>query len=157
MKYARVAVEKAVYTFDKLFDYSIPDNMEALAQKGCRVTVPFGRTNKKCIGIIFEIADTTDNKSTKKIAEVLDESPLLNDEMLELAVWIKERTFCTLYEAAKAMLPTGINHRMVASYAINSECPSEILDLTKCKRKFMPISIKEAYSLKRIIFSMHWV
>ncbi len=128
MKYARVAVEKAVFTFDKLFDYAIPADLEASAQKGCRVTVPFGRTNKKCIGIIFDVGDTTDSKSVKKIADVLDESPLLNEEMLKLAVWVKDRTFCTLYEAARAMLPTGINHRIVASYAVNSECPSQVLD-----------------------------
>lgn len=121
MKYAKVAVETAVYTFDKAFDYAIPEAMEASAKRGCRVTVPFGRSNKKCIGIIFDLSDTTESTRPKKILDVLDDSPLLNDEMLELAVWIKERTFCTLYEAAKAMLPTGINHRMVASYAVNTD------------------------------------
>ena len=134
MKYAKVAVEKAVFTFDKAFDYAIPEEMEASAQRGCRVTVPFGRSNKKCVGIIFEISDTTESARPKKILDVLDESPLLNDEMLELAVWIKERTFCTLYEAAKAMLPTGINHRIVASYAVNSDCSENIeekLDATE--------------------------
>ena len=47
MKYAKVAVESAVFTFDKAFDYAIPEEMEASAQRGCRVTVPFGRSNKK--------------------------------------------------------------------------------------------------------------
>lgn len=136
MKYARVAVETAVFTFDKLFDYSIPESMADAAQKGCRVTVPFGRNNKKCVGFIFEISSSTDSPKVKKITEVLDEKPLLNDEMLELAVWIKERTFCTLYEVAKAMLPTGINHRIIASYAVNSECSEadiEKLDETQAQ------------------------
>ncbi len=128
MKYARVAVETAVFTFDKLFDYSIPENLEASAKKGCRVTVPFGRTNKKCVGIIFDVADKTESKNVKKISEVLDESPLLTEEMLELAEWIKDRTFCTLYEAAKAMLPTGINHKIVASYAVNPEYSETYID-----------------------------
>lgn len=121
MRYARVAVESAVFTFDKLFDYSIPESMADVAKKGCRVTVPFGRNNKKHVGFIFEISSSTDSPKVKKITEVLDENPLLNEEMLQLAVWIKDRTFCTLYEAAKAMLPTGINHRIVASYAVNPE------------------------------------
>lgn len=121
MKYARVAVDAAVFTFDKEFDYIIPPELEAAAQKGCRVTVPFGNGNKKRLGIIFDLTDYSEGKRLKKIAEVLDEAPLLSDEMLELAKWIKERTFCTLYEAAKAMLPSGINHRMVVSYAVSGD------------------------------------
>lgn len=127
MKYARVAVEAATFTFDKEFDYIIPESLEEAAQKGCRVTVPFGIKNKKCLGVIFEVTEQTEGKKLKKIAEVLDKKPLLNDEMLSLAVWIKDRTFCTLYEAAKAMLPTGINHKMVASYAANPEAKPEIV------------------------------
>lgn len=121
MKYARVAVDAAIFTFDKEFDYIIPPELETAAQKGCRVTVPFGNGNKKRLGIIFDITDYSEGKRLKKIAEVLDEAPLLSDEMLELARWIKERTFCTLYEAAKAMLPSGINHRMVVSYAVSGD------------------------------------
>ena len=121
MKYAKVAVEAAAFTFDKAFDYIIPPELEYAAKKGCRVTVPFGTVNKKRLGIIFDVTDSTEGKKLKKISEVLDESPLLSDEMLELAEWIKERTFCTLYEAAKAMLPTGINHHMVVSYAVSGD------------------------------------
>lgn len=127
MKIAKVAVEAAVYSFDKEFDYLIPEQLEAAAKKGCRVTVPFGNGNKKCIGFIFDLADESDGKRLKKISEVIDEKPLLSDEMVKLACWIKDRTFCTLYEAAKAMLPTGINHRMVASYAANRDADPEKL------------------------------
>lgn len=125
MKYAKVAVEAATYTFDKEFDYIIPAELEKTAKKGCRVTVPFGIKNKKCLGVIFDVTDSSEGKRLKKIAEVLDESPLLSEEMLSLASWIKDRTFCTLYEAAKAMLPTGINHKMVVSYAANPEADAE--------------------------------
>lgn len=128
MKYAKVAVESAAFSFDKAFDYEIPSKLEAVCLKGCRVTVPFGYGNRKSLGIVFDVTDTTDSEKLKKISEVLDESPLLDDEMLELAKWIKERTFCTLYEAAKAMLPTGINHHMVVSYAANPECPKDKTD-----------------------------
>ena len=121
MKYAKVAVEAANFTFDKEFDYIIPESLEEAAQKGCRVTVPFGIKNKKCLGVIFDVTDHSDGKRLKKISEVLDKSPLLNNEMLSLAAWIKDRTFCTLYEAAKAMLPTGINHKIITSYAANPE------------------------------------
>lgn len=125
MKYAKVAVESAVFTFDKAFDYAVPKRLEESVKKGVRVTVPFGNGNKKTIGFVFDVTDSTESTKTKNITEVLDEKPLLNDEMLSLAEWIKDRTFCTLYEAAKAMLPTGINHRMVLSYAVNPEADSK--------------------------------
>ncbi len=128
MKYAKIAVEAAVYSFDKEFDYIIPPELEVSAQKGCRVTVPFGARNKKTIGLIFDVTDCSEGKKLKKIIEVIDNAPLLNDEMLELAKWIKDRTFCTLYEAARAMLPSGINNRMVVSYAVNPEHDSEKAD-----------------------------
>ncbi|MCQ2476244.1 MAG: primosomal protein N' [Clostridia bacterium] len=121
MKYAKVAVEAANYSFDMEFTYSIPRELEATAQPGCRVTVPFGNGNRKSLGIIFELTDECEAKRIKKITEVKDESPLLNDEMIRLARFISERTFCTLYEAAKSMLPAGINYRMVKYYAANPE------------------------------------
>ncbi len=135
MKYAKVAVEAALYTFDKEFDYIIPEALENEAKAGCRVTVPFGAGNKKSLGIIFDVTDYSEGKRLKKIIGVLDEKPLLNKEMLSLASWIKNRTFCTLYEAAKAMLPTGINHKMIASYAVNSETDKNTLDSLSQREK----------------------
>ncbi len=128
MKYAKIAVESTVFSFDKEFDYIIPPEFESKIKKGCRVTVPFGNANKKRIGFVFDITDFSEKKKLKKINGVIDENPLLNDELIELARWIKERTFCTFYEAAKAMLPSGINNRMVVSYAINPEIDSDSID-----------------------------
>ena len=128
MKYAKVAVEGTVFSFDKEFDYIIPPELECDAAVGCRVTVPFGIKNQKRIGFIFDITDSSDGKRLKKIINLIDSEPLLNNEMIELARWIKDRTFCTFYEAAKAMLPTGINNKMVVSYAMNPECSDDELN-----------------------------
>ncbi len=122
MKYAKVAVGATVFSFDKEFDYIIPSELEDKVKKGCRVTVPFGNASKKRIGFVFDVTDSSDGKRLKKIIDVIDDSPLLSQEMIELSRWIKDRTFCTFYEAAKAMLPTGINNRMVVSYAVNPDC-----------------------------------
>ena len=129
MKYAKVAVEATTLSFDKEFDYIIPPEFESRIVKGCRVTVPFGNSNKKRIGFVFDITDYSDGNRLKKIVNLIDNSPLLSDELIELARWIKDRTFCTLYEAAKAMLPSGINNKMVVSYAYNPDC--DINELNK--------------------------
>ncbi len=149
MKYAKVAVESAVFTFDKAFDYEIPAALETSAKKGCRVTVPFGNGNKKCIGFIFDITDKSESKRTKKILEILDDEPMLNEEMLGLAEWIKDRTFCTLYEAAKAMLPTGINHRIISSYAVSADIPDDSFEkISETEKEILDYLYKRAVFVK---------
>ena len=111
-----VAVDQTVFHYDKPFDYLLPFDMEEKGQVGCRVLVPFGRGNRKRQGIILERNVTTDFEKLKPIASVLDDEPVLSDEMLKLVGWIREHTFCTYYDAVRLMLPAGINMRIVASY-----------------------------------------
>ncbi len=117
---ARVAVDKTAYHFDKAYDYLVPDELLASARPGCRVMVSFGNTKKKRQGMIIELlpdAEYDDGIKLKAVSSVLDKEPLLNDEMLSLVCWLKGRTFCTLYDAVRCILPSGINHRIVESYA----------------------------------------
>ncbi len=111
-----VAVDRTVFHYDKPFDYLLPADMDSQGQTGCRVLVPFGRGNRKRQGIILERNVTTDFEKLKPIVSVLDKEPVLNDEMLKLVGWLRERCFCTYYDAVKLMLPAGINMRIVASY-----------------------------------------
>ncbi len=119
MKCAGVAVAAANYSFDAEFDYIIPVELTGIARPGCRVTVPFGKGNKKTLGIIYGLKERNDCSKLKKILSVIDETPLLDEKMLELARFVKDRTFCTLYEAAKVMIPAGIEYKMVRSYIVN--------------------------------------
>lgn len=116
---AKVAVENAAYSFDDAFDYAIPAELQGKVQPGVRVLVPFGNGSEKRQGFVFALRQKKDEKKLKAIAEVLDEAPLLNNELLRLAVFLKEQTFCTLFEAAKAMLPSGIGLHFVLSYILN--------------------------------------
>lgn len=111
---AKVAVENAAYSFDDAFDYAIREEHLAQVQPGVRVVVPFGKGSRKRQGLVFALRENKHpEKKLKAIAEVLDQTPLLNAELLRLAVFLKEHTFCTLFEAAKAMLPSGIGLRFV--------------------------------------------
>lgn len=111
----KVAVEKAAYHFDKLYSYFVPDGL-GTAMRGCRVTVPFGGGNRRCQGIIIECDAETDFRKLKPVFAILDEKPLFTDEMLSLAAWIKERTFCSLFDAAYAMLPPGLYMKLRPCY-----------------------------------------
>lgn len=117
--FALVAVEGLVYHFDAPYSYKIPFELEPYALPGCRVMVPFGNGNRKKQGLILSVKplfEADDNIKLKSIASVIDDKPLFNEEMLELVTRLKENTFCTLFEAAKAMLPAGIGLNYVISY-----------------------------------------
>ncbi len=117
--FALVAVEGLVYHFDAPYSYKIPFELEPYAVTGCRVMVPFGNGNRKKQGLILSVKplfEADDNFKLKSISSVVDDKPLFNEEMLELVIRLKENTFCTLFEAAKAMLPAGIGLNYVISY-----------------------------------------
>ncbi len=112
-KVAAVAVENSAFSFDKPFSYLLGDEE---CSPGCRVLVPFGRGNKCRQGVVLAVTDYNGEEKLKRISQVIDEAPVLNDEMLKLVEWLKERTFCTYFEAAKAVLPSGMCHRTVTTY-----------------------------------------
>ncbi len=132
--YARVAIEKAAYSFDRLFDYSIPSELAGAVKPGCRVLVPFGRGTQRRQGIVFALSDHIEDgcevSLIKDIGSVLDREPVLSEELLLLAKWLAETCYCTLFEAAKVMLPTGLNLRMVRAYRAVSGVTLEQIDNT---------------------------
>lgn len=125
---AKVAVENTAFSFDDAFDYAIPEKLSKDVRPGVRVLVPFGRGRKKRQGVVFALREKSkDAVKLKNIAAVLDPSPLLNNEMLRLAVFMKDEYFCTLYEAVKAMLPTGLGLNLVTSYIVNPDVTDDML------------------------------
>ena len=114
-KVAKIAVEQASFHFDKLYSYTIPDSLGSV-QRGCRVLVPFGGGNRKRQGIVVAYDVPAELPKLKPICAVLDPQPLLDDEMMDLALWMKERTFCTVFDAVRAMLPTGLYMRIKPIY-----------------------------------------
>ncbi len=116
---ASVAVEKTTYVFDKPFDYAVPASLADKVSKGVRVLVPFGRGNKKRQGIILSLFNSS-QENLKSVISVIDKEPVLTEEMLDLAVFMKEHYFCTLYDAVRTMLPAGINYRLSTVYGVKS-------------------------------------
>ena len=113
---AGVVVEKSAYSFDRVFDYTIPDDMQDSIQIGCRVLVPFGRASKQRQGVVVTLHNNKNSK-LKEINKLLDTSPVVTQEMLDTAKFMKEHYFCTYYDAVKAMLPAGINYKITTLYS----------------------------------------
>ena len=106
---AKVAVSKAIYAIDKPYDYQVPLELLDTLRPGMRVIVPFGAGNRRTEGIVLALeGGYPDDPRRKSILTVLDEEPVLDGEALRLALWMRERWFCTVYDAARAMLPAGL-------------------------------------------------
>lgn len=114
---ACVAVENVAYHFDILYGYRIPDELRDNIREGSRVLVPFGMgKNVKRQGIVFSLAESDEEKKYKEIISLLDDSEIISSEMLEIAEFLKERTFCTYFEGIKVQIPSGLNFKTSVKY-----------------------------------------
>lgn len=102
---ARVALADVIYAIDKPYDYLIPQGMAL--QPGQRVMVPFGQGNRNREALVLELTDTSEAK-LKPVLQVLDKKPVISPEMLRLAAFVRQRCFCTFYDAIRCILPTGL-------------------------------------------------
>ncbi|MDE6412651.1 MAG: primosomal protein N', partial [Eubacterium sp.] len=105
---ATVAVEKTFFNYDSDYDYYVPQELKGSVSIGARVKVPFGKGNVLRYGIVVKLFEAI-NSGLKEISSVSSKTPVLSEEMVGLALWLKERCFCTTYECLKLMLPRGID------------------------------------------------
>ncbi len=117
---ARVAVSSATYAIDKPYEYLVPLELKDSATAGCRVLVPFGSGNKMSEAMILSVTNVEEDKQLKSVAKVLDESPVLDESGLKLALWLRQRCFCALFDVVKAMLPSGLLYKTRDSVYIAS-------------------------------------
>lgn len=129
---AKVAVENTVYSFDMLFDYSVPDFLIPSVKPGVRVFIPFGNGSKKRIGMVFSVRkEKKISPKIKQVSGVLDLEPLLTQEMLLSANFVREQTFCTYFDACKQFLPIGYSTKITVSYAADPDYNGDFSDETE--------------------------
>lgn len=103
---AVVAVEKTFFNYDSDYDYYVPTDLVDIIQVGSMVKVPFGNGNRMREGIVVKLY-TAINSDLKEIISVNCDKPALTQELVSLALWLKERCFCTTYDCLRQMLPRG--------------------------------------------------
>lgn len=107
---AKVALAAAIYTIDKPYDYLVPSALSDRVSPGMRVIVPFGAGSRQAEGLVLAISHEIGQpkKKLKAISAVLDEKAVLDEDDIRLALWMRGRFFCTVYDAARSMLPAGL-------------------------------------------------
>lgn len=141
--YVDVLVELKIKKIDQTYTYSVPANLQNEIEIGKRVLVPFN--NQKLEGFILNIKNEVDFK-TKDIISVIDENPVLNDELIELGNYISKKTIVNKITAYQTMLPaalkakknTKINKKYISvlelvdkNYESKNENQLKILELFK--------------------------
>ena len=104
----KVAVSAAPYSIDKPYSYLVPESLAAAAVPGVRVMVPFGRGNKESEGLILARVQEPKLPGSKAIRQILDPEPVLDKAGIDLALWMRGRYLCTVFEAVKTILPAGL-------------------------------------------------
>ena len=115
---AKIAVDAANFAIDKPYSYHFSEEMNVVP--GIRVRVPFGRGNRLVEGIVLSVSDGSPD-GLKSVERVLDSTPMLTEHMLRMATFVRDRYFCTFYEAAKTMLPAGLWFQIKESYRLTED------------------------------------
>lgn len=146
-----VAVCAAAYSFDQLFSYV---SMQPISL-GCRVVVPFGRSNTKRVGIVLSCEpQTATDLQLKTVLSVVDEHSLLSPEMLELVFWLKEMTFCTYYDAVRTILPAGMQVQLVETVSLAKALPEVPLTEAEQQQLFFLKNARTKREFQRILSDM---
>ena len=114
----QVAVSAATFAIDKPYSYRVPEGMPI--QPGQRVQLPFGRGNRPTEGVVLTVSPGDDGK-LKEVTALLDPEPILTDRQLRLAAFLRERYFCTFYDAIRAMLPGGVWFRQRVTVCLTED------------------------------------
>ena len=139
--YAEVLVEYGIKSLDKTFTYIIPDSLINKLKVGMKVIVPFG--TKSIGGFVTCIKDTYEDEfELKNIESIVDEYLILNEELLSLGKFIKEKTLCSLITAYQTMLPTSLkvkksstNYQKYDTYIVPLKSDGEIETFISSNRR----------------------
>ena len=106
-----VAVSNATFHFDKLYTDAVMPDQQDTVKLGSMVLVPFGRGSRARMGVVLACDAEPESAKLKYLFDVAPASACLTPELLRLVHFLKERTFCTYYEAVKAVIPYGAQYK----------------------------------------------
>ncbi|NSW90827.1 MAG: primosomal protein N' [Firmicutes bacterium] len=152
---ASVVISNCTREFDKEYHYVIPAKLKDSVKPGVRVIVPFGKTNMPKEAYVLDVLDSSNWDGLKSINKLVDEKPVLNERMIRLAAWMRERYICTYHDAIKCMLPAGVGVKAYRIVKLENyeghvkENEKKILDaLVECGNECELTELKNKLSLR---------
>lgn len=160
---AEVIVDISTAEVDKIFDYTVPDDMPA--EPGCRVTVPFGRSVTE--GFIIALKEKSDyGKPLKPISSLIDEFPAVELPLLKLMDFMTEKYHLRRVDVLRLFLPAEMRRGRIKplniSYASlsseyrdkapedfikkNAAAQAELFEYLKTGERFAVTELNRAFS-----------
>ena len=155
MKYLDVFLENTISKIDVLYTYSCPSSLEIKA--GSRVVVPFGRGNKKKIAVVIKIKEKNEsNYEPKEIYRLLDHDPIINDDLIELGLWMRQKYLTGISKTFTPIIPPGDIKKIKKSYEILDESglkeeEKDLLEKIKNNKVIDQLSEHENQILKQLL------
>ena len=166
IKYAEIIINNTSSNVDKPFTYIIGEELLPSIRIGMRVIIPFGRGNKLVKGIVINIIDEFDGEyKLKEIVDVIDEKPLISNDLIELSMWMKEEYLSTSIQSLRQIFPPGDFKKINTFIELKDKYPSvdlsdeeiDILKYLKRNKTLLLDDLKLAfkgYSISNILNSM---
>jgi primosomal protein N' (replication factor Y) len=121
--FAEILINIPSRQLDRPFQYRIPAALHDRVVPGARVLVPFG--TKTYEGIVLATGTPPQDYETRDILSVEDVHPLMNRNMLKLALWMADHYLCTRAEALRCVLPTGVRWESTETVEIHSDLATD--------------------------------
>lgn len=164
--YVKVLIETRVKSNDMTFTYHVPSNVEDNLLIGKRVLVPF--SNRMVEGFVLGYDAKTDDYEIKDIIKIIDDEPVLNDELIILGIYMSKKYLCPLINCYQSMLPKALKagvkngggikkllYVKLNDNVINADVKVkkqlEIIDFLKDNKEVLKSSIQSKSSLGKLI------
>lgn len=119
------------------FTYSLPEGLRESVKTGARLLVPFGKRQLTgyAVALHAQLSEEIEieESAIKDVFELIDEDPLITDEILRLTQWAADYYTASWGEMLKASLPAGINATFEQIVSISAQGRDELLKLSTAK------------------------
>src|SRR5215468_1141681 len=96
---------------DTAYTYGVPEALREAVAVGKRVQTPFGRGDKQTVGFCVGVTETPPGRAVKLITQVLDDEPLLDENLLRLTRWMADYYLCGWGQVLNAVVPAGVRQQ----------------------------------------------
>jgi len=132
--FVSVVIQNSTREYDKIYDYAVPEKLQDYIRPGIRVLVPFGKGSHLREAFVMEIKESSEYTGLKEISQIIDEVPVLSQELIELSKYMRKRYVCTYDMAIRCMLPTGLGLSFMEEVIL---LPGESAHLDKEEREII--------------------
>ncbi|MFY9284808.1 MAG: primosomal protein N' [Miniphocaeibacter sp.] len=127
MIYVEIVLENKTRVTDRIYTYKVDEKYEFDVKIGKRVIVPFGKGNKKRLGIIVNIlSEFSSEFELKYIYKIVDKNPIVTNDLIDLAFYMRDRYLSDFSSAFQTVLPPGNWKDLAEYYFINDKIKNNL-------------------------------